>query len=133
MILRIREAARTVGLSADTLRYYEKINLVPRPALSGGGHRNYVEQDLARLRFVSRAQSLGFTLDEIRQLLRFRENPGRSAKGVRELAKRKCAALEAQRKALDQMHRELTLLVNLCPGAGVHCPILEGMDAKQKR
>lgn len=129
MTLRIREAARTVGLSADTLRYYEKINLVPRPAVSVGGQRAYVERDLARLRFVSRAQSLGFTLDEIRQLLRFRENPRRRIAGVRELAKRKCKALETQREALDQMYRELTLLVNLCSGSGASCPILDRMDA----
>lgn len=58
MTLRIREAAQTVGLTADTLRYYEKISLVPRPARGVGGQRTYGEKDLARLRFVTRAQAL---------------------------------------------------------------------------
>jgi len=130
MTLRIREAAQTVGLSADTLRYYEKINLVPRPARGVGGQRSYGEKDLARLRFVIRAQSLGFTLEEIRQLLRFRENPARCSKAVRMLAKRKCDALSAQLQAIEHMQRELILLLNLCSGASDHCPILERLDNK---
>lgn len=129
MTLRIREAAQTVGLTADTLRYYEKINLVPRPARGVGGQRSYGEQDLVRLRFVTRAQALGFSLEEIRQLLRFRENPVRCSKGVRQLARRKCETLAAQRQAVEQMHRELTLLLNLCTGASDHCPILERLES----
>ena len=117
------------GLPASTLRYYEKINLVPRPARGVGGQRTYSEKDLARLRFVTRAQALGFTLEEIRQLLRFRENPVRCSKGVRQLARRKSETLAAQRQALEQMHRELTLLLNLCTGASDHCPILDRLDS----
>lgn len=130
MTLRIREAAQSVGLSPDTLRYYEKIDLVPRPARGIGGQRSYVEKDLARLRFVTRAQSLGFTLEEIRQLLRFRQNPARSSKAVRQLALRKCDALSTQLKAVEHMQRELTLLLNLCSGANDHCPILERLESK---
>ena len=131
MTLRIREAAQRVGLSADTLRYYEKIDLVPRPARGVGGQRTYGEKDLARLRFVTRAQALGFTLEEIRQLLRFRENPARSSKSVRKLAQYKCEALSAQRQAIEQMQGELTLLLNLCSGASDHCPILERLDSDE--
>lgn len=129
MTLRIREAAQTVGLSADTLRYYERINLVPRPARGIGGQRSYADRDLARLRFVTRAQALGFTLEEIRQLLRFRENPARCSKSVRALAQRKCEVLSGQRQAIEQMQRELTLLLNLCTGASDHCPILERLES----
>lgn len=129
MTLRIREAAQTVGLSADTLRYYEKISLVPRPARAVGGQRSYNEKDLARLRFVTRAQALGFTLEEIRQLLRFRENPARCSKSVRALAQRKCEVLSAQQLGIEQMQRELKLLLNLCSGTSDHCPILERLDS----
>lgn len=129
MTLRIREAAESVGLSADTLRYYEKIDLVPRPARGVGGQRTYGEKDLARLRFVRRAQALGFTLEEIRQLLRFREHPARCSRSVRKLAQHKCAALAAQRHTLELMHRELTLLLTLCTGASDHCPILDRLDS----
>jgi len=128
MTLRIREAARIIGLSADTLRYYEKIHLVPQPARGVGGQRAYSDRDLARLRFVVRAQALGFSLQEIGQLLRFRANPARSSRSVRRLARRKCDALAAQRQALEHTYRELSLLLNLCTAAGDHCPILERLD-----
>lgn len=127
--MRIREAARAVSLTPDTLRYYEKIRLVPRPARGIGGQRAYGEKDLAKLRFVTRAQALGFTLEEIRQLLRFREDPGGCSAPVRILATRKCDALSVQRQAIEQMQRELTLLLNLCSGKGDHCPILERLES----
>ena len=129
MTLRIREAAQAVGLTADTLRYYEKIDLVPHPARGLGGQRTYGERDLARLRFVTRAQALGFTLEEIRQLLLFRTNPTRSSRSVRTLAYRKCEALSSQRQAIEHMQRELTLLLNLCSGNSKHCPILERLES----
>ncbi|MGH8131267.1 MAG: MerR family transcriptional regulator [Steroidobacteraceae bacterium] len=129
MTLRIREAARTVGLSVDTLRYYEKISVLPRPARGAGGQRSYAEKDLVRLRFVVRAQALGFSLQEIRQLLRFRENPIRCSKSVRRLAQRKCENLAAQRQAIEHTHRELSLLLSLCSGASDHCPILDRLES----
>lgn len=125
---RIREAAQAVGLSTDTLRYYEKIRLVPPPARASGGQRAYTGKDLARLRFVTRAQAIGFSLQEIRQLLKFRENPVKCSKAVRTLALHKCEAVQTQRQMLEQMHRELTLLLNLCTGAADHCPILDKLD-----
>lgn len=130
MSLRIRDAALTVGLSVDTLRYYERICLLPPPARGAGGHRVYAEKDLARLRFARRAQSLGFTLGEIRQLLRFRDNPARSSHEVRRLAVRKWESLSAQRQVIDKMRRELGLLLHLCGGRGDHCPILEGLESQ---
>ncbi len=129
MAMKIREAAEAVGLSPDTLRYYEKIALVPGPARGAGGQRAYGESDLARLRFVTRAQALGFTLDEIRRLLRFRANPHSASRAVRRLAELKQETLAGQRRALEQMHRELTLLLNLCTGTGNHCPILDRLDS----
>ena len=129
-MLRIREAAHAVGLSADTLRYYEKIGLLPRPARGSGGQRTYAEKDLARLRFVRRAQATGFSLDEIKQLLRFRADPMKTSKSVRSLALQKCELLNAQKKELEQMHRELTLLLNLCSGNSEHCPILERLESE---
>lgn len=127
MMLRIREAAEQAGLSADTLRYYEKIDLVPRPARAPGGQRAYAEKDLARLRFVTRAQAIGFSLQEIRQLLRFRENPRKCSKAVRALAQQKRDSLLLQLHEIERMQGELTLLLNVCSG-GDNCPILEKLD-----
>ncbi len=73
-MLSIGETAQRTGLSADTLRYYEKIGLMPRVARDEGGRRRYESRDLARLRFIQRAQRCNFSLDEIRQLLEFRSS-----------------------------------------------------------
>lgn len=129
-MLRIREAAQHVGLSADTLRYYEKINLVPRPTRASGGQRAYGEKDLARLRFVTRAQAIGFTLQEIKQLLRFREDPRKCSKAVRALAQEKRDSLLVQFREIERMQSELTLLLNLCAG-GENCPILEKLEENE--
>lgn len=129
-MLRIREAAQQVGLSTDTLRYYEKISLVPRPARASGGQRAYGEKDLARLRFVTRAQAIGFSLQEIKQLLRFREDPRKCSKAVRALAKDKRDSLLVQLHEIERMQSELTLLLNLCAG-GDRCPILEKLERSE--
>lgn len=121
-------AAATVGITPDTLRYYEKIGLVPRPARNAGGRRIYRDTDLARLRFVKRAQALGFSLHDIGRLLRLRENPVKCGKAVRALAQQKRDALLVQLREIQRMQRELSLLLNLCAGANDHCPILDELD-----
>lgn len=129
----IGTAATTVGLSADTLRYYEKIGLLPRPARDPGGRRVYREKDLTRLRFIKRAQALGFSLQDIRQLLRLRENPIKCSKAVRALAQDKRDSLMVQVREMERMQAELTLLLNLCTGAGDSCPILDRLAQDESR
>ena len=129
----IGAAATTVGLSADTLRYYEKIGLLPRPARNPGGRRVYREKDLTRLRFIKRAQALGFSLQDIRQLLRLRENPIKCSKAVRVLAQEKRDSLLMQMREMERMQAELTLLLNLCTGAGDSCPILDRLAEDESR
>ena len=124
----IGSAAQVLGITPDTLRYYEKLRLLPPAARNAAGQRVYRDEDLARLRFVKRAQALGFTLADIRQLLRLRENPVRSRRAVRELAQRKCDALKSQLRAIGEMHAELTRLLKLCTGTGECCPIMEQID-----
>jgi MerR family copper efflux transcriptional regulator len=123
----IGQAAEALGLSQDTLRYYEKIRLVPRVAKNAAGRRAYSDKDLARLRFVQRAQGIGFSLAEISQLLKLRENPGKCSKTIRGMAQQKCAEMHEQIAALRKMEAELTLLLNLCTGEDP-CPILERLD-----
>lgn len=126
-------AAITVGITADTLRYYEKIGLLPRPARNAGGRRIYREKDFTRLRFIKRAQALGFSLQDIRQLLRLRENPIKCSKAVRALAQEKRDSLLLQMHEIENMQRELTLLLNLCPGVGDSCPILDRLARDESR
>ncbi|MBU6469190.1 MAG: heavy metal-responsive transcriptional regulator [Gammaproteobacteria bacterium] len=125
----IGKTAEVLGLSPDTLRYYEKIGLVPRVGKNRSGRRTYSEKDMARLKFVQRAQSIGFSLAEIGQLLKLRENPLKSSKAIRAMAQRKCADMQKQIRTLKTMEAELTLLLNLCSGNSDNCPILERLDS----
>ena len=124
----IGQASTALGLSQDTLRYYEKIGLVPKTPKDRSGRRSYSDGDLARLRFVQRAQGVGFSLGEIAQLLTLRSNPTKSSRTVRSMAQEKCQAMREQMEALKRMQDELNALLELCDGKGEHCPILEGLD-----
>jgi DNA-binding transcriptional MerR regulator len=124
----IGEAVERSGLTADTLRYYERIGLLPPPGRSPGGRRIYRERDLARLRFIRHAQAVGFSLDEIRDLLRFREVRAGSGRAVRELAGRKHQAVREQMELLQRMESELALLISICTGDRDACPILERLE-----
>ncbi|MGH8307456.1 MAG: MerR family transcriptional regulator [Gammaproteobacteria bacterium] len=128
MSMQIGGAAETLGMSPDTLRYYEKINLVPRAGKNGSGRREYSEKDLARLRFVQRAQRIGFSLTEIGRLLKLRENPGKASKATRLLAEEKCREMDENLHNLKNVRNELTLLLNLCNGNTKDCPIIERLD-----
>ncbi|MAS35400.1 MAG: heavy metal-responsive transcriptional regulator [Anaerolineaceae bacterium] len=72
-MFRIKELARQTGVNTPTIRYYEEIGVLPAPSRADNGYRVYSEQDLERLRFVTRARSLDFTLEEIGEILSFRE------------------------------------------------------------
>jgi len=126
--LRIGDIARTLGLSVDTLRYYEKIGLLPRVGRNESGIRAYGERDISRLRFIQRAQKMGFSLAEISMLLTMRENPQRAREHVRTLTAAKLEEVDARLKELTLLRNELQLLLNLCRGTKDGCPIIENMD-----
>jgi len=127
-MLRIGEVVLKIGISADTLRYYEKINLMPKVHRNNGGVRFYGESDLSRLRFIKRAQKMGFSLNEITQLLAFRENPQRAKPIVRDLAYQKLAKIEENIAELNILRDELRLLTTLCDSIPEGCPILDKLD-----
>ncbi len=125
---RIGELSSKLSLSADTLRYYEKIDLLPNVARSTSGLRIYSQKDISRLKFIKRAQRMGFTLAEISLLLEFRRGPQQAKPEVRELAGKKLADIKAHLKDLKILRNELQLLMNLCEGRADGCAILEGLD-----
>jgi DNA-binding transcriptional MerR regulator len=104
---------------------------MPPPGRTSGGKRVYGERDLARLRFIRRTQAVGFSLDEIRKLLRFRENPTRSGRAVRKLAAAKYEQLREKLESLQTMEAELALLLSLCRGEPGNCPILEQLEGTE--
>ncbi len=128
MSWRIGQVEQMTGLSADTLRYYERIGLLPPPQRSSGGSRIYRDCDLQRLRFIKRAQQVGFTLDEIGSLLGFREDPAGSCREVRQLAASKHQWITHRMRDLERMEAELALLLSICTGDQDGCPILEHLN-----
>jgi len=124
----IGEVTKRLNISADTLRYYEKIKLLPRISRSASGLRCYCDKDLSRLKFIRRAQRMGFSLAEIGQLLSFRESPQKAKSEVRQLAGEKLVDIESHLKELELLRNELKLLVNLCTGSEDGCPIIEGLE-----
>ena len=132
-IYRISEIGELLDLSADTLRYYEKIGLLKDVSRSAGGARLYTDKDLSRLRFIRRAQSMNFSLAEVANLLEMREDPQHARNDIRQLTHNKLVEVEAQLKELKTLRNELTLLVNLCCGDADGCPIIEGIDQQPSR
>ena len=125
----IGEAARRTGLSVDTLRYYEKIKLMPPIARDSGGRRRYGERDLSQLRFIQRAQRCDFSLSEIGELLKLRRAPEVPRPQVQQLTEQKLEDIKTRLVDLERLQHELESLLNLCRGSGKGCPIIEGLDS----
>ena len=116
--------ARRAGVSIDTVRYYEKNGLLAPEARRPSGYRRYTDLQLARLRFIRRAQNLGFTLKDVRELLDLSKQ--RDVARVKRAAEEKLADVEQKILALQGVRTALTALVTACPGRGQadDCPIL---------
>jgi len=127
---RIGQITEMLGLSPDTLRYYEKLGLLTGVARSSSGLRIYSDRDVSRLRFIKRTQKMNFSLAEIGILLKMRENPQRARNNVRLLTARKLTEVENRLKDLETLRKELQLLLNLCQASDDGCPIIEGLNEK---
>ncbi len=124
----IGEVAHLLEMSVDTLRYYEKIGLLPKVSRVGSGIRCYQDKDISRLKFIKRAQQMNFTLAEIGDLLKMREDPQHARAEVRQLTANKLKEVEVRLTELDTLRRELTLLVNLCTASEEGCPIIDRIE-----
>jgi len=129
---RISDVTKQLGLSADTLRYYEKIGLLPKVHRNDSGIRVYTDKNLSQLRFIQRAQKMNFSLAIIKNLLQMREDPQHARLEVRQLTRTKLAEVEALLTDLTFLKNELTLLINLCTGSDEGCPIIEGIDTPKE-
>lgn len=128
---RISEVTKQLGLSADTLRYYEKIELLPRISRNASGIREYDGKDISRLKFIQRAQKMNFSLAEIGDLLKMRENPQKVKNEVRQLTADKLLEVESHLESLTTLRNELQLLINLCQGSEEGCPIIDGLEESE--
>lgn len=128
--LPIGRLAREAGVGIDTIRYYERIGLLPEPFRSAAGYRLYSDADRQRLQFIRRAVELGFSLQEIAGLLRLSARGGSVAQ-ARAMAEEKLAAVRTRLAELQRLRRVLESLVDRCPGAGdpAQCPIIGALSA----
>lgn len=119
--------ARRAGVSVDTVRYYEKSGLLTPEARLPSGYRRYNDVQVSRLRFIRRAQELGFTLKDIRELLGLSKQ--RDVAKVKRAAQKKLTEVEARLTALTRIRDGLATLVATCPGHGraADCPILKAL------
>jgi len=119
--------AKRAGVSIDTVRYYEKSGLLAPQARLPSGYRRYGDLQVARLRFIRRAQDLGFALKDVRELLGLSKQ--RDVARVKRAAERKLAEVEQKIAALERVRSGLALLVSACPGHGQakECPILNAL------
>ena len=128
--MRIGEVAARAGVNVETLRYYERRGLLAEPARRPSGYRSYDERSVRVVRFIKRAQELGFTLADIEELLRLAEGGSASCHEVRALANAKVVDLEGRIATLEAMRRSLLSLVRTCNrrGDSRECPLLEAIE-----
>ena len=131
--LRIGELALAAGVSTDTVRYYERVKLIPRPARSRSGYRTYSNRDVERLQFIKRAKSLGLSLDEIRALLPERHAGLSECRQVKDLLVAKLAELDTRIAEMREFRETLNGYLEECHAAlaekrGDRCPVLFGIE-----
>ena len=133
MGLKIGEVAVRVGVNLQTIRYYEREKLLPEPPRLASGYRVYPDHTVRRVRFIKRAQEIGFTLAEIRELLAIRIDADRDSAEVRSLAKAKITDIEKKIQTLQRMKQVLGRITERCSGCGPtsECPILESIDSDE--
>lgn len=128
--LLIGEVAAEAGVNVQTLRYYERRGILGRAPRTRSGYRTYPPETVRVIRFIKRAQELGFTLEEIEGLLRLRTMKGVDKRNVRDLAATKVREIETKVRQLQAMAAALGQLVSTCTCelGVVPCPILEALD-----
>ena len=132
-ILKISELSEQTGLSAHTLRYYEKHGLINASNRSEAGYRFYNDSDLRRVQFVKTARNTGFYLADIGQLLSIRvDKRSHSCQDVTDITQKKLLEVSAKLTELQSMQQTLELLLESCCGGpenATHCSIMEALDA----
>ena len=130
--MQIGELATRTGVAIDTVRYYERQGLLPKPLRQDSGYRRYEGDDVLRLQFIRRAKTLGFTLEEIAGLLDLSEHRGGDMAELKKAAEVRLSALEFRITELERVRAALQHLVGICPGQGdlASCPILAALSEK---
>lgn len=130
--MQIGELAKRAGVAIDTVRYYEREGLLPKPPRQRSGYRRYEQGDVLRLRFIRRAKALGFTLEEIGGLLELSERRNDDMADLKQAADLRLQALDTRIAELERVRAGLQQLVTTCPGHGAlaTCPILAALSSE---
>ena len=130
--MRIGAAAEQAGVNVQTLRYYERRGLLPRPPRRTSGYREFPDDAVRIVRFVKRAQDVGFTLDEVQELLRLRNDTRRDRARIRAVTERRVTQVEQKIAELQAMKKALSHLVRRCrEGSTLECPIIEALEGAE--
>jgi len=130
----IGEVAQQLGVSAHTLRYYEKIGLLAPVAKTTGGRREYSSNDIARVQFIKRAQRMHFSLEDIGMLIELDKAMAVEKPQAQRLVQEKLAEIEESLKDLKQLKVDLSLMLEACLHSGDEedCPIIEGIKVPEE-
>lgn len=128
--MNIGEAASISGVSAKMIRHYEGVGLLPAASRTEAGYRLYSDKDIGKLRFIRHSRDLGFSLEQIRELLQLWQNRRRSSRQVKVLAQAHIAELDTKLRELHEMKATLEHLVHCCHvDDRPDCPIIESLEA----
>ncbi len=134
MQMTIGKVAERAGVGVETVRFYERKGLIDRPRRRESSFRQYTTDAVRRIRFIKRAQEVGFTLNEIAELLDLRLEPGCTCGDVKHRAEQKVVEIEQKVRDLRRMKRSLNELIWACSGKGNvdGCPILNSLGAEDR-
>lgn len=131
----VGELASASGCKVETVRYYEKIGLMPEPPRTEGGHRFYSQNLLKRLTFIRRSRELGFPIEQIRELLRFVDEPGHTCSEVKGMAMLHTRAVQEKIDDLKRLQKALNDMAARCKGKGnalEDCAIIDALFDESK-
>ncbi len=131
--LTVGKLAEQSGVNLETIRYYERRGLLPSPQRAPSGYRLYSDDSVQRVRFIKKAQVLGFSLKEILELLSLRVDPHTTCADIKQRSERKIADIEEKIQTLRRMKQALLKVSASCSGRGPtsECPILEVLDTRE--
>jgi len=132
MALTIGDLGKATNTKVETVRYYERIGLLPAPPRSAGNYRSYGQAALDRLSFIRRARDLGFSLDQVRALLALSDDRGQDCAGIDRIAKQHLLEVDRKLADLAALRRELKAVIDSCDGGTIaQCRIVEALGAER--
>ncbi|TYP93605.1 MerR family transcriptional regulator, mercuric resistance operon regulatory protein [Fodinibius salinus] len=131
---KIGDVAKRADVNKETVRYYEKRDLIPKPDRRRSGYRIFTQRHIDQIRFIKRAQQLGFTLSEIKELLELRMNANTTCPEIKSEAQEKYRDVREKIEDLRRIQKTLTDLIDSCSEEGPvgDCPILEALEGKNE-